>query len=120
MGNKKKPVPATQQQQNLQKKPLEVVSQPKSQVVNQTPYGKSKSAEAKTLDFAFGKLNYILMISGLVLMALGFILMIGGGSKDPKVFNSDIFDVQRLTIAPILILLGFAVEIVAILKKPKS
>ena len=70
--------------------------------------------------FAFGKENYILMLTGVVLIILGFILMTGGGSKDPNVFNEEMFNFRRLTLAPILILIGFAVEIVAIMKKPKD
>ena len=70
--------------------------------------------------FAFGKENYILMLVGIGLITLGFILMTGGGSKDPNVFNYDMFDFRRLTLAPILVLVGFAVEIVAIMKRPKD
>jgi hypothetical protein len=71
-------------------------------------------------DFAFGKENYRLMLIGLAFIALGFILMIGGGSKDPNQFNPAIFDFQRLTLSPILILAGFVIEIFAIMKKPKD
>ena len=70
--------------------------------------------------FAFGKENYILMIVGIVLIILGFILMTGGGSKDPNVFNEEMFNFRRLTLAPIMVLVGFAIEIVAIMKKPKD
>jgi len=70
--------------------------------------------------FAFGKENYTLMLIGVVLIVLGFILMTGGGSKDPNVFNEDMFDFRRLTLSPILVLLGFAVEFVAIIKRPKD
>lgn len=70
--------------------------------------------------FAFGKENYILMISGIVLIILGFILMTGGGSNDPNVFNDEMFNFRRLTLSPILILIGFGIEIVAIMKKPKD
>ena len=70
--------------------------------------------------FAFGKENYVLMLSGVVLIIIGFILMTGGGSKDPNVFNQDMFDFRRLTLSPILILIGFALEIVAIMKRPKD
>jgi hypothetical protein len=51
---------------------------------------------------------------------LGFILMIGGGSKDPKVFNPAIFNFQHITLAPILVLTGYVIEIFAIMKKPKD
>ncbi len=70
--------------------------------------------------FAFGKENYILMLVGVGLMILGFILMTGGGSKDPNVFNYAMFDFRRLTLAPLLVLIGFGVEIVAIMKRPKD
>jgi len=70
--------------------------------------------------FAFGKENYILMMAGVVLIIIGFILMNGGGSKDPNVFNEDMFDFRRLTLSPILILIGFALQIVAIMKRPKD
>jgi hypothetical protein len=70
--------------------------------------------------FAFGKENYILMLIGVGLIILGFILMTGGGSKDPNVFNEEMFDFRRLTLSPILILIGFGFGIVAIMKKPKD
>ena len=70
--------------------------------------------------FAFGKENYILILIGVGLIILGFILMTGGGSKDPNVFNLEMFSFRRITLAPILILIGFGVEIVAIMKRPKD
>jgi hypothetical protein len=88
---------------------------------------KSNAAEAskKAEDnirpvFALGKENYILMLVGVALIILGFILMTGGNSTDPNVFNEDMFDFRRLTLAPILILVGFGIEIVAIMKKPRD
>ena len=68
----------------------------------------------------FGKMNYILVLIGIALIALGFILMIGGGSSDPDVFNEQMFNFRRLTLAPILVLAGFVVEIVAIFWKGKK
>jgi len=70
--------------------------------------------------FAFHKENYLLLIAGLVLITIGFLLMLGGGSDDPQVFSDALFDFRRLTLAPILILAGFIVEIYAIMKRPKS
>lgn len=70
--------------------------------------------------FPFERKNYILMIIGFAIILLGFILMSGGGSDDPNVFNPDIFDFQRITLAPILVLFGFGFEIYAIMHKPKS
>ena len=71
-------------------------------------------------DFAFGKENYILMLIGIGCIFLGFLLMSGGGSKDPNVFNPDIFSFRRITLAPIVVLIGFVIEIYAILKKSKE
>ena len=67
----------------------------------------------------FGKQNYIIVLIGLALIILGFILMIGGGSSDPDVFNEKMFDFQHITLAPILVLVGFVVEIFAIFRKRK-
>ena len=62
----------------------------------------------------------MLLIIGLALIFVGFILMIGGGSDDPNLFNEKIFSFRRITLAPILVLAGFVVEIFAIMKKPKA
>ena len=70
-------------------------------------------------EMAFGKINYILMAAGIILLALGYILLSGGGSDDPNVFNPAMFDSRRLVVSPILIVLGFVVEIVAIMYKKK-
>ena len=72
------------------------------------------------MNFTFGKRNYQLLIAGVIFMAIGFFLMSGGGSEDPNVFSDAIFNTQRLTIAPILILTGLVIEIFAILHKPKE
>lgn len=74
----------------------------------------------KEMQFAFGKENYRLMLIGLAVIALGFVLMVGGGSDDPQVFNEAIFNFQRLTLAPLLILAGYVIEIFAIMKKPRD
>ncbi len=62
----------------------------------------------------------MILISGVLLIGLGYFLMIGGGSDDPNVFNPAIFDTQRITVAPIVCLLGFAAVVVAIMWKDKS
>ena len=72
------------------------------------------------MNFTFEKRNYQLLIAGVILMAIGFVLMSGGGSEDPNVFSDAIFNTQRLTIAPILILTGLVIEVFAILHKPKE
>lgn len=68
----------------------------------------------------FGRDNYLWVIIGLAFIIIGFLLMIGGGSDDPDVFNEAIFSFRRITLAPILVLIGFGVEIYAIMKKPKN
>lgn len=70
--------------------------------------------------FALGKENYKLMIIGVVVIVIGFLLMIGGGSEDPTVFNPEVFSFRRITLAPIVVLAGFLFEIYAIMKKPKT
>ena len=76
--------------------------------------------EKMKADFAFGRINYILMLSGLGLILLGFALMAGGGSDDPTQFNDAIFSFRRITLAPLVVLAGFVVEIIAIVKKSKD
>ena len=71
-------------------------------------------------EFAFGKENYRLMLIGLAFIVAGFLLMVGGGSTDPNKFNSEIFSFRRITLAPILILAGYVIEIFAIMKRPKD
>ena len=72
------------------------------------------------MDFVFKKKNYILLISGLVLILLGIFLMIGGASEDPTKFSEEIFNFQRLTLAPILIVSGFILEIFAVMLKSEN
>lgn len=84
---------------------------------------KAKAAAAKSYSNTplFGKENYRWMLIGIVLVALGLILMAGGKSKDPNVFNpNEVYSFRRITLAPILILGGFVVEIFAIFRKDKS
>jgi hypothetical protein len=69
----------------------------------------------------FGKENYLLMLLGLLVLALGFFLMAGGKNQDPKVFDPNVvYSTTRITIAPILIITGFVIEVIAIMKKPKT
>jgi hypothetical protein len=92
----------------------------KKVTVKDKPAAARVSEQESRAGFAFGKENYRLLLIGLGLIVLGFLLMIGGGSKDPKVFSYDIFDFRRLTLAPILIIAGYVVEIFAIMKKPRD
>lgn len=66
-------------------------------------------------EFIFQKKNYIVMFIGIAFIALGFILMSGGGSNDPNVFNEDIFNFRRIRLAPTLVIIGLGIEIYAIL-----
>jgi uncharacterized membrane protein YciS (DUF1049 family) len=72
------------------------------------------------MDFAFKKKNFILLITGVLFIAMGLILMSGGASEDPEVFNYEIFNFRRLTLAPTLITIGFIIEIFAIMLKFKD
>jgi hypothetical protein len=80
----------------------------------------AKKDNVKETGFALGKGNYKLMAIGFAIIVVGFILMVGGGSDDPEVFNPEIFSFRRITLAPLLLLFGFIFEIYAILKKPKD
>ena len=73
----------------------------------------------KNNKFAFGKRNYKFMIVGIIFIALGFILMSGGGGDDPNVFNEEIYSFRRIRIAPLIVIIGFAIEIYAILTNPE-
>ena len=69
----------------------------------------------------FGRENFKWMIIGVAVIALGFVLMAGGKSGDPNVFNEkEVYSSLRITVAPIVLLAGFAIEVVAIFRKPKS
>jgi len=71
--------------------------------------------------FLFGKENYILMAVGLAVIIIGYVLMSGGKSKDPNVFDEkEIYSFTRITLAPILVLLGLAIEGYAIMKRPSA
>ena len=79
-----------------------------------------KPLHKQDLNFVFEKKNYIVMGFGLTVIALGFILMAGGGSEDPNVFNPEIYNWRRIRLAPTLVLLGFAIEVYAILLNPRK
>ena len=69
------------------------------------------------IDFAFGRINYIFMLVGVAFVIVGFMLMSGGRSSDPAVFNPEIFNFRRITLAPIVVIAGFIIEVYAIVKK---
>jgi hypothetical protein len=71
-------------------------------------------------EFLFDKINYKILLIGIGIIALGFILMSGGGSDDPNVFSEDIFNFRRIRLAPTTVLIGFGITVYAILKNPKK
>ncbi|MCW5518427.1 DUF3098 domain-containing protein [Aureitalea sp. L0-47] len=79
---------------------------------------KKRKEAAKVNSFVFEKKNYTFMLIGLAFIALGFILMAGGGSDDPNVFNPEIYNWRRIRLAPALVLIGFGFEVYAILLNP--
>ncbi len=82
---------------------------------------KKQVQAGNTANPLFGKENYMWMLIGLGVLALGFFLMSGGKSADPKVFNdNEVYSTTRITIAPLLLIVGFVIEIFAIMKKSKS
>jgi hypothetical protein len=80
---------------------------------------KMKNEENKH-EFLFEKVNYKILLIGIGVIVLGFILMSGGGSDDPKVFSESVFDFRRIRLAPTTVLIGFGITIYAILKNPKK
>ena len=74
----------------------------------------------KKKTFLFDKSNYKYVIIGILFIILGFILMSGGGSDNPNVFSEEIYSFRRIRVAPALILIGFGIQVYAILKTPKK
>lgn len=71
-------------------------------------------------DFIFEKKNYRFMFIGIGFIILGYLLMSGGGSDDPAIFNPEIYSWRRIRLAPTLVLIGFAIQVYAILLNPNS
>ena len=80
---------------------------------------KKRKEDVGNPEFIFHRKNYKFMLIGLGFIALGFILMAGGGSDDPNVFNPEIYSWRRIRLAPTLVLIGLAIEVYAILLNPK-
>lgn len=80
----------------------------------------SENPQPDNLQFALEKENLIWILIGFAVIVIGFILMAGGGTDDPNVFSDKIFSFRRITLAPIVVLIGFVIEIYAIMKKPKA
>lgn len=80
-----------------------------------------KQVIVKTQDAYFTKDNYVWMIAGVAVIALGMLLMAGGKSTNPAVFDQkEVYSPVRITYAPLLIVIGLVLEVVAIFRKPKS
>ncbi len=77
-----------------------------------------KENKETTKPFLFAKRNYKIMLVGIIVIAIGFILMSGGGSDDPNVFNEEIYSKRRIRLAPALVLLGLGIQVYAIFAKP--
>ena len=80
----------------------------------------AKNDNKEKMNFALGRENYMLLAIGFAIIVTGFLLMLGGRTNDPNVFDEKIFSFRRITLAPIVVLAGFAFEIWAIMKKPKE
>tara|TARA_B100000927_G_scaffold87372_1_gene70430 strand:- start:1429 stop:1659 length:231 start_codon:yes stop_codon:yes gene_type:complete len=74
----------------------------------------------KKKEFLFNKFNYKFLVIGILFILVGFLLMLGGGSDDPNIFSKEVYSFQRIRIAPVLILIGFGIQVYAILKGPKK
>jgi hypothetical protein len=84
------------------------------------PQPKAK-APVSTLPFLFTKENYMVMIAGIAVIILGFVLMSGSANDNPAVFpNEEIYSFRRITLAPVVVIIGFLIEVYAILKRPKT
>jgi len=79
-----------------------------------------KNSKKNNKEFIFKKSNYLIMIVGIIFIGLGFLLMSGGGSEDPNIFNTEIYNFRRIRLAPSLVLIGFGIQVYAILYKGKK
>jgi hypothetical protein len=79
-----------------------------------------KDENSQKPTFIFGKRNYFFMVMGILFIASGFIFMAGGGSDNPAVFNEEIYNWRRIRLAPTLVIIGFGIEIYAILTQPNK
>jgi hypothetical protein len=103
------------EKKTITKTPVTVTTVPNKTVSSNAPLGHLETGSL------FHKENYILMLAGLIVIALGMMVMSGGKSTDPKIFDQkEVYSTTRITIAPILIVIGLAIEVFAIFKKPKT
>ncbi|MBA22009.1 MAG: hypothetical protein CMP52_01505 [Flavobacteriales bacterium] len=79
-----------------------------------------KKIKSTKKEFLFKKRNYQFLLLSIIIIGVGFVLMVGGGSSDPNIFNPEIFNFRRIRLAPTLVLIGFAVAVYSILTSPKK
>ena len=79
-----------------------------------------KKNKKNSEDFVFEKKNYQVMLIGIIFIVVGFTLMSGGGSDDPNIFNPEIYNFRRIRLAPTLVLIGFGIQVYAILLNPRK
>tara|TARA_B100000767_G_C19778581_1_gene544454 strand:+ start:7846 stop:8088 length:243 start_codon:yes stop_codon:yes gene_type:complete len=79
-----------------------------------------KKLKSTKKEFLFGKRNYQFLLLSIIIIGVGFILMVGGGSSDPNIFNPEIFNFRRIRLAPTLVLIGFGLAVYSILTSPKK
>lgn len=79
-----------------------------------------KDSKKDNKEFIFKKSNYRIMIIGIAFIVIGFVLMAGGGSDDPNIFSNEIYNFRRIRLAPTLVLIGFGIQVYAILYKNKT
>lgn len=100
-----------------------LVNQQQTQKTNQSSTKQSEKANAPKKEYTllFDKENYIWMLGGIAFIFIGFLLMSGGKSANPHEFHYDeVYSFRRITLAPIIVLIGFGIEVYAIMKKPKE
>lgn len=78
---------------------------------------KKKIASKK---FLFGSKNYKVLLIAIAFISFGFVLMSGGGSQDPNVFNNEIFSFRRIRLSPTIVIIGFGIAIYSIFTNPPS
>src|ERR1044072_7263928 len=92
-----------------------------SQQKEKQPSVASQKQATQVTPFIFDRTNYFIMIAGVVVILIGFVLMSGGATTDLNVFpKEELYSFRRITLAPIVVMLGFGIEIFAILKRPKN
>jgi hypothetical protein len=99
----------------------------KPQPKGKAPVAQAAAVQAKpkkvanTLPFLFDRQNYMIMVAGIAVIIIGFLLMLGKANDNPAVFNADeIYSFRRITLAPVVVMIGFLIEIYAILKRPAA